>query len=96
MLELVHAVPVLQEEDDKSAHVCPVDQEVRGERVATDDVILAPGFRVRKDPGLPLLRDVSVGAFAFENVQLKFAVESGVKVNLMLIASDKRWVVRGV
>ena len=96
MLELVHAVPVLQEEDDQSAHVRPVDQEVWGERVAADDVILAPGFRVREYPGLPLLRDVSVGAFAFQNVQLKFAVESGVKVNLMLIASDKRWVVRGV
>ena len=89
MLELVHAVPVLQEEDDQSAHVRPVDQEVWGERVAADDVILAPGFRVREYPGLPLLRDVTVGAFAFQNVQLKLAVESGGTVNLMLIASGK-------
>jgi len=41
VFELVNVVPVLQEEDDEPAHVRAVDQEIRGEGVAADDVILS-------------------------------------------------------
>ncbi len=78
MFELVHVVPVLQKEDDQATHVRPVDQKVRGESMTADDVIFTAGFRIRKNPGLALLADVTVRAFAFENVELNLSLESEV------------------
>ena len=75
VFKLVHVVPVLQEEDDQSAHVRPVYQEVRCESVTADDVIFATGFRIRKNPGFTFLADVTVGAFSLENVKLNLSFE---------------------
>ncbi len=75
MFKLVHVVPVLQEEDDQSAHVRPVYQEVRRKSVTADNVIFPSGFRIRKNPGFAFLANVTVGPFAFENVELNLSLE---------------------